>query len=254
MVDGNRNNVKENKITVSVVIPAYNEGARINERIRDISEMLNKKESVSDYELIIIDDGSSDNTKMLLKNCNHPKVRYILLPDNHGKGHALRTGALNSRMEYVAFFDADKDLPVSNLSVLIDKILKTGSDGVICSKMHPESKVEYPLKRRVLSRGYYFFVNMLFNLNVSDTQVGAKIFKKEVLDRVMPKLLVKKFAFDVELLSVLSKYGYKVTEAPVVLTCDKNKFSTVSFSAIVRMFIDTCAIAYRHYIRRWYDD
>ena len=243
----------EDKIKISVVIPAYNEGVRINERIKDISEMLDKKESVSDYELVIIDDGSSDETKTLLKNNSHSKVKYILLPDNHGKGHALRTGALNSRMEYVAFFDADKDLPVSNLSVLIDEIQKKGSDGVICSKMHPKSKVEYPLKRRFLSRMYYTFANALFNLNVSDTQVGAKIFKKEALDKVMPKLLVKKFAFDVELLSVLSKYGYKVTEAPVVLTSDKNKFSTVSLSAIVSMFVDTCAIAYRHYIRKWYD-
>jgi len=245
--------MSDKDIKVSVVIPAYNESNRINDRLSTIFDLLDSRKDIKDYEIIVVDDASSDGTQTKLKNHHHGKLKHILLPDNHGKGHALRTGALNSSMEYVVFFDADTDLPVLNLNTLIDNIKKTGSDVVICSKMHPESKVEYPFKRRFLSRGYYTFANTLFNLNVSDTQVGAKIFKKEALDKVIPKLLVKKFAFDVELLSVLSRYGYNISEAPVVLTKDKNKFSSVSLTAIKDMFFDTCAIAYRMYLRRWYD-
>jgi hypothetical protein len=92
---------------------------------------------------------------------------------------------------------------------------------------------------------------ILFHLNVRDTQVGIKLFKREVLNKVMPKILVKKFAYDIEILSLAKKYKYKIVEAPIVLNY---KFgSTIKLKSIITMLIDTLAVFYRLKILKYYD-
>ena len=127
-----------------------------------------------------------------------------------------------------------------------------GADAVIGSKRHPESKVYYPWFRKILSWSYHKFIYFLFGLKLKDTQSGIKLFKKSCLDVVLPKIAVKKYAFDLELLVIANKYGFRVKEAPIKLSY---KFSGtgINLKEIYYMFVDTLAIFYRLRILRYYD-
>jgi glycosyltransferase involved in cell wall biosynthesis len=239
-------------IDVSVVIPAYNEGKRIEKRIEDISNFLNNSQNIENYEIIIVDDGSEDNTKELLSKITDSHLKKIFIKENKGKGNALIEGARIAKFEYISFFDADHDLPICNLSRLINEIQNKENDCIICSKAHTESTVENP-NRGFLSKGYYLFSKTLLGLPVSDSQVGAKIFRKKALEQIIPKLCVKRFAFDAELLTAVHAKECNIKEIPVTYVMDKTKKSTVSPSAMGNMFVDTCGIAYRKYFKKWYE-
>jgi hypothetical protein len=125
-------------------------------------------------------------------------------------------------------------------------------DAVVGSKRHPDSRVGYPWIRRVYSWGYQVLVALLFRVNTPDTQVGAKVFRRELLDTVGPLLLVKRWAFDLEVLAVGAEFGFdRVEQAPIEL---QYRFSgtSIDWRAVFRMFQDTLAIAYRIHLRHWY--
>ena len=134
------------------------------------------------------------------------------------------------------------------------------ADVMIGSKRHPASKVEYPWQRKIVSVIYQLLVRILFGLKVRDTQVGIKFFRRQVLEKVMPRLVVKAFAFDIEILSVAKMLGYnRIFEAPVEL---RMKFgdgvSTIASSGFIKtsfaMLWDTLAVFYRLNILRYYDE
>src|SRR5208337_1927822 len=129
---------------------------------------------------------------------------------------------------------------------------KTGSDIVIGSKRHPESKVIYPWKRKILSRFYQCLVRVMFNLDVRDTQVGLKLFKREPIQRIMPKVMVRRYAFDLEVLVNATHLGYRIVEAPIDLHFQRFE-SRIQFKSIQDIFIDTLAIFYRLRILKYYD-
>jgi hypothetical protein len=123
---------------------------------------------------------------------------------------------------------------------------------VIGSKRHPLSNVDYPITRRVMSWCYQRLVRILFGLNVRDTQTGMKLIRRNVLDAVLPRMLEKRFAFDLEFLVVAKRLGHsRFLEAPVRL--DYKFASSVSPRAVFRILVDTAAIFYRLYILRFYD-
>jgi dolichol-phosphate mannosyltransferase len=126
------------------------------------------------------------------------------------------------------------------------------ADIVIGSKFHPNSKIQYPVLRRFVSLGYYYLVKILFGLPVHDTQTGLKLFKSEVLKKVLPRILVKEFAFDIEVLVNAHRLGYKIVEAPISL--NHSWSSSVDFVAIWKIFQDTMAVFYRTYILRYYNN
>ena len=123
---------------------------------------------------------------------------------------------------------------------------------MIGSKRHPDSAVHYPLIRRVYSWGFQLLVRALFRINVRDTQVGAKLFRREMLDTVVPLLLIKRYAYDLELLAVGAEFGFdRIEEMPVRLDY-RFSGSGIGSAAVRRMFVDTLAIAYRIHLRHWY--
>lgn len=155
--------------------------------------------------------------------------------------------------DYIAFCDADLDLAPEQLADFIDRMQRENADVVIGSKMHPESKVDYPAIRRVYSWGYYILLLILFRLNVRDTQTGLKLFKAEVLKPVMRQILVKRFAFDIEVLAIINARGYKITSAPIEVVFHRASFGRIGYQDIRNMFVDTLAIFYRLHILHYYD-
>jgi hypothetical protein len=143
------------------------------------------------------------------------------------------------------------ELDPANIGVFIDLMNSSNCDAVIGSKRHHESKVVYPRFRRFQSWVYQMVVRLLFNLNVRDTQTGLKLFRREVLQKALPLLAIKKFAFDLELLVVARQLGYrKVCEAPIRL--DYRFETTVNLRSAWRVLWDTAAIFYRLRILRYY--
>lgn len=245
----------EGKLTV--LMPAHNEGAGIYDNLKETLKIL--QGNSRDYEIIVVDDGSSDNTHEEAARfaAENPRVKLLRNETNLGKGGALREGFAESTGDRVVFLDADLDLHPSQLQVFFDCMRDTDAGVVIGSKRHPRSKLHYPLHRKIVSAVYFFLIKLLFRLPIHDTQTGMKLFEREVLDKVFPLMLVKRFAYDLELLVLAHRCGYKIAEAPVVVdfrpNMDRKMKSWIGLRDIFDTWWDTMAIFYRLYILRYYD-
>ncbi|MGC9992418.1 MAG: glycosyltransferase family 2 protein [Candidatus Cybelea sp.] len=238
---------------LSILMPAYNEAHSIAENVCETVETM--RALGIDFEIVVVDDGSLDGTHTAAINALRvwPEcVRIVRCRRNEGKGNALICGTSYSKGEYVAFLDADMDLHPEQLENFFTIMKSRDADVVIGSKFHPQSKVEYPRLRRVYSFFYFLLVRSLFGLPVRDTQTGIKLFKREVLEHVLPRVLVKRFAFDLELLANVHHFGYRIVEAPVVVNF-KRVCSRLRLPAVWNVFVDTLAIFYRMRILRYYD-
>jgi glycosyltransferase involved in cell wall biosynthesis len=238
---------------LSILMPAYNEAHSIAENVCETVETM--RALGIDFEIVVIDDGSLDGTHTAAINALRvwpDCVRVVRCGRNEGKGNALICGTAYSKGEYVAFLDADMDLHPEQLENFFTIMKSRGADVVIGSKFHPQSKVEYPRLRRIYSFFYFMLVRSLFGLPVRDTQTGIKLFKREVLEHVLPRVLVKRFAFDLELLANVHHFGYRIVEAPVVVNFNR-VCSRLRLPAVWNVFVDTLAIFYRMRILRYYD-
>lgn len=239
---------------ISVIVPAYRQEKTIKHNVQNILKVL--EESKRLHEVIVVVDGMVDKTFENAKALKDENLIVVGYKHNHGKGHALRFGMAKSKGDIVAFIDGGTDLNPNGLSMLLEHFEWYNADIVVGSKWHPISKIKYPLWRKLLSLGYWLMVKLLFGMRVRDTQLGMKLFKREVLEKVLPRLLIKKYAIDVELLTVADRLGYKrIFEAPIELDW-KNVDSNVSknlLDNIWNMFWDTLAIFYRLKILKYYD-
>lgn len=244
--------MKDLKAKVSVIIPAYNEGAHIRTNLKETIKTFD--EFGCDYEIILIDDGSSDNTlsEALKVAQESSKVIVKRNMENYGKGRALKKSIRYANGEYIVFLDADLDLHPGQVQTLFDILRLDEADVVIGSKLHPNSIVEYPLSRKIISYIYFLIIKVLFDLPVRDTQTGLKIFKAKVLKDVFPKITVKKFAFDLEVLAIARHLGYKIAEAPIRLK-HKRKFGHMGPRVMWQTGWDTLVIFYQMNIMKYYD-
>ncbi|MEK7550225.1 MAG: glycosyltransferase [Patescibacteria group bacterium] len=243
---------------VSIVIPAYRAEKSIAKSLLKIKKVLD--EIRYNYEIICVIDGIEvDGT---FKKANKiarrfPKqIRIVGYLQNRGKGEAVRFGMSKAKGQIVGFVDEGLDIDPNSISMLLEHFEWYGADIIIGSKRHPASKVVYPWQRKILSFGYQIMVKVLFGLNVRDTQVGMKFFRREVVEKILPRLLVKEFAFDIEMLSVARSLGFgRIFEAPIELKMDFGT-STIINKGFVRTiwftFIDTLAVFYRLKILRFY--
>jgi glycosyltransferase involved in cell wall biosynthesis len=239
-------------VKFSVLIPAYDEEAFIYRCVQETQRVMDAYAD-SGYEIIVVDDGSQDGTyaNALRAAEEFPGVRVVRCPGNLGKGGALRHGFEHARGELVFFLDADLDLHPSQLWNLYRVMNETDADVVVGAKHHPESQLEVPWYRRVMSAGYMLIVRVLFDLPLHDTQTGIKLFRHQVLQRVYPRTQVGRFAFDLEMLVAATRFGYRVVEAPVSVTFERGNRSRIGVSGILRMWWDTLRIFYRASFWRW---
>lgn len=238
---------------ISVVMPAFNESEHI---VKNLKEVVDTFASFSySFEVIVVDDGSHDNTYLYAARVllQHPElVRIVRYDKNQGKGNALIAGTSYATGEYVVFLDADMDLHPSQLPLFFEMMDVQGADAVIGSKRHELSSVNYPLIRQIYSNGYYAMIRLLFGLPLKDTQTGLKVFKRRVLLDIFPRVLAKRFAFDIEVLANAHRLGYKIVDAPVTLHFQRC-YNRISLRHVWVIFVDTLAIFYRMKIRRYYD-
>ena len=239
---------------VSIIMPGYNEGEKIYHNLIEADRVF--CDMFADYEILFVNDGSNDGTLDIALKAEHScgSTRVINCPINKGKGHALREGTAAAKGKYIVFMDSDLDLHPSQLPIFFKIMFEKDADVVIGSKMHPGSVSNYPLNRRIISFGYYVFLLVLFRLNTHDTQTGLKLFKAAVIKPVMKRILVKRFAYDIEVLSIIKKRGYKIAESPVILDFTRGpKWGRITLKDIRDIVIDTMAIFYRLNILHYYD-
>jgi dolichyl-phosphate beta-glucosyltransferase len=205
---------------ISVVTPCYNEGKNIRKNIRKINDYLARR--FNSYEIIAVNDGSRDNTGEELENLKREiKLKVIDNKENQGKGGAVRDGVLASRedSEIVMFIDSDLGIPVEELEKFIEEIRK-GYELVIASRFVPGLKIvrQVQFHRKVMEKVFRLIrMAITNNWRVKDTQCGFKVFRREAAMKIFPRITVKRFAFDAEVIFVASKLGYKIKELPIHL-------------------------------------
>jgi glycosyltransferase involved in cell wall biosynthesis len=235
---------------LSVVTPVYNGAGFIAENVQIIRSEF--AASGVPYELIVVSDGSVDDTAERALAAGHPEVRVLHYDRNVGKGYAVKLGLLAARGQYVGFIDSDLDLHPAELPAFLEAMERDGLDAAIGSKRHPRSQVDYPTRRRVYSWLYQKLIRVLFDLDVRDTQVGIKLFRRALVDAVVPHLLVKRYAFDLELLAVANDSGFRrIGELPVRLDYGFSE-SGLDPLAVAQALVDTAAIFYRLRILQYY--
>ncbi len=236
--------------TLSIIVPTYRGGPRIYDNLVKLDHALAAIGET--YEIILVSDGDVDETYDEATRLDAPHVRvYHYLP-NMGKGFALRYGVVRSHGCIVTFIDGDGDIDPGQIALYLRIMRESDADIVIASKRHPDSRVIYPPLRRLYSATYQALLRILFHLEVRDTQVGLKLFRREVLATVLPRIVVKRYAFDLELLVVARHLGFtRVVEAPV--TIGQRFSSTINRQAIIVILQETAAIFYRRSILRYYD-
>lgn len=238
-----------------MVVPAYRQALSIVEDVSRIESSV-KKLFPEDYEIVVVVDGRVDETYERLGQITSPRVKKFVYEANFGKGYALRFGIAKASGDYIVFLDAGMEINPDGIGMLWEHLKWYQADVIIGSKRHPASKVAYPFLRRLTSFGYQLLVRLLFGLNVRDTQTGLKVFRREVLEKVMPRLLVKRYAIDIEILAVANYLGFgRIFEAPVDVTYHFADLTHASsLRPIWRMFLDTLAVFYRLKILRYYDN
>lgn len=239
---------------LSVVVPAFRQKKTI---VRDIMRLEKTLKNIRyPYEIIVVVDGFGDGTDKAIRRIASPDVKILVYLKNQGKGHAVRLGMTKATGDYIAFIDAGMEIDPNGISILLEHLEWYDADIIVGSKRHPASIVKYPLGRKFLSRGYQLLVFLLFRLNVRDTQAGIKIFKRKVLQKMLPRLVVKRYAFDLEMLVVAHHLGFRrIYEAPIKLKYNFNDLAHAStLKTVYAILLDTLAIFYRLYILKFYQN
>ena len=200
-------------VAFSVVIPAYNEAERILPTVGAIA--VHMSSLGQPWELIIADDGSTDNTVQLLHDLNLVNMHVLEAEANAGKGSAVRRGVLASRGRIILFADADQSTPIEQFGSLLARI-EDGADVAIGSRSAAGASVtNKSILRKVLSKGLNLMVRVGFGVPFADTQCGFKMFTEEAAETLFRRQLVDEFSFDLEILYLADKFDMTVAEVPV---------------------------------------
>ncbi len=240
---------------LSVVLPVYNLATSIEANLRETAELFATHGVRT--ELVPVDDGSADGSADVLRGLATTDdsatvvIRPVVLARNGGKGAALRAGFAASTGVYVMLLDGDLDIHPKQTPWFFDQMQRKNADIVVGSKRHRFSDVQYPWHRRIVSWVYFTLVRLTIGLPVTDTQTGMKLFKRDVLCEALGRMLVKAYAFDLELLAIAHQRGARIAEAPVVIRFGE-KFGCLKPQTIKSMANDSLAVFYRLRLLNYY--
>jgi dolichyl-phosphate beta-glucosyltransferase len=203
--------------SLSIVIPAYNEAERLPQTLRTIREYLQQHSLAA--EVIVVDDGSADNTAMLVEDFSNSWecLRLVGNLQNRGKGFSVRNGALQARGDLILFTDADLSAPISEMPRLLEPLIRNEADITFGSRAVDRSLigVHQSLMRETSGRIFNFLVQLLISLPFKDTQCGFKAFRRQAAIEVFKRQTIPGFGFDPEILYIAKKHQFRLLEVPV---------------------------------------
>lgn len=229
-----------------IILPVHNESKTIQESLMTLLNWCQK--NMPQAQIMFIDDWSTDDTFKKVSELKKPKVKCVRNQFDPGKGSALKTAYLMSDWIYkmdendlIVFMDGDGQINPQEIRTFLNLMDTYDADVVIGNKRHLYSSISYNVIRKVVSSCYNALIRFLFDIGYQDTQCGIKIFRKYALDKVIHKVSVKRFAFDLELIVALRAMGMRVVDAPVKVTKQLNAGS-VNYVNIKQTFKDTIEI------------
>jgi dolichyl-phosphate beta-glucosyltransferase len=232
---------------LTVVIPAYNEERVIGDSLVRLGAYL---ELTADPELIVVDDGSRDRTREIVREMarTFPFIRLVQNDRNRGKGYSIKHGIAESHGDYVLFTDADLVYPIEGVEPFM-RALDAGADFAIPSRSHPGTlfalhprHFSYIYQRYLVGRTYINLVNRILGLGVTDTQAGFKCLRGDVARTVFARTTLYDFAFDVEALFIAKQLGYRIVELPIFFLYLGEQSSVQLIKDSVRMLMDLWTI------------
>jgi len=150
--------------------------------------------------------------------------------------------------------DADLELPPTQIPHFFNILFQQNADVVVGSKLHPDSKIDYPPGRKFVSKSYFIVIALLFSQKFHDTQTGLKLFKAEAIKPTMKKVRINRYAFDLEMMLILAKQGYKIVESPIIMEYKRgHNWERIHVKDIVQIIIDTLSILFRYRFTQDYD-
>jgi len=231
---------------ISIIMPAFNEAHVIANGVRNVKKMF--RPTGMDYEIIVVDDGSTDDTALIIEDLDDREVKLVHYPNNKGKGSAFKAGFQAATGEFTFLIDSDSEIRPRNLASFISA-LRT-ADIAIGSKKHPASWVRTPAVRKILSASIRVLVKVCIGFKFSDSQAGFKAARSSSVYKIISLMSVKRYAFDIEFLTIASLLGLRVVELPIEIELNV----IASPKRILRTIIDILGITYRLRLRRWYQN
>ena len=200
----------------TIVIPAYNESARIGRALAEVLRTLDEKGW--NAEVLVVNDGSTDNTAAIVESfvAKDSRVRLLHNGANRGKGYSVRNGILHGSGNIVMFTDADLSSPMPEAERLFDAI-RDGADVAIGSRWLEVSRqtIHQPLYRQFFGRCFNVVTRMIMRLPFADTQCGFKAFRRSAAQTIFQLQRIERWGFDPEILFIALKRGYRIREVPV---------------------------------------
>jgi len=229
-------------VRLSIIIPAFNEEQRLPKTLEHLRQYLSSASYSS--EVLVVDDGSTDGTRRVVKETekDFPALRLIVNERNRGKGYSVRQGVREAAGEVILFFDADASTPIDQVEKFFPHF-QDGADVLIGSRSLPNSdvRVHQPWYRETMGRTFNLFVRFFVLRGFIDTQCGFKAFSHEAAHRIFTRQRLSGFSFDVEILFIAGKLGYKIVEVPIVwINSPSSRVHPVWDS--VRMFVELMRI------------
>lgn len=228
--------------SISIVFPCYNEASRLKYTFNDIKKFQEKK-ITNDFEIIFVNDGSSDNTFQILKKYKNEnaklnkKIKIISYQNNKGKGYALKKGIMIAKYDWILTLDTDISVSITQLSEWIkhkqinkEKFIYFGSRNLI------DSKIKFKMYRKLMGLIFITIIKIFFNINLSDTQCGFKLYRKDIARKLFSNLKMLDFTHDIEIVLISKKKGYRIKELPVNWIHKKGSKISV-FKDSIKMFI-----------------
>jgi len=239
--------------TLSIVIPAYNEEARLPVTLARVLDYL-QRSPWTPAEVLVVDDGSQDATAAVAEEFarEHALVRLLKNPGNRGKGYSVRHGMLKARGDWVLFTDADLSAPIEELDKLMAAALERGASVVIGSRALDRSLIEVRQSafRETAGRIFNFFMRVLTGLPFWDTQCGFKLFEGRAAREVFSRVRLERFGFDVEALFIACLLGYRTIELPVRWSHSAGTKVSL-FRDSLSMFLDLLRVRWHHLLGRY---